>query len=326
MNEYDPEWAQQPVSEAITGLRFLRSFKLILPKSVHLSTMNGLRFGQLCHLEKISVFGACDKYHYLIVPEAAEAIANSPLLAHLEIDYPLGNPPPLDDFLVKRSPEMPLSFSRVAFGDVQYYFRVTPHLHALRSLELTNTSFYFDPLKCLPESRTLMTKIYQTLADEHILLSRIVVDNVFPAFLDYLSSYSGILTEISILNLYKPVPWEELDDLATRFYTSILPKLVGSLEILNISPMFICKWCFHPKAYSLFAQAKHLRSLNVTFVFAHSSVADPNLDYTLDDSVCDPYRFIGYVRYLTEGNPSSRCPPLCDSHLPSIFLPTSRSL
>ena len=248
--------------------------------------VNGLHLNQLCHLERISVSGTSSNYHSFVVAEAAEAIANSPLLAHLEINYTRGSAPrpPLDRFLAKQSPEMRLSFSHVAIADMGDYCRVEPHLHALQSLELV--SLADDCPESLMESRTLMAKIYNTLAHERILLSRIVIDDVFPAFLDYLSLYSGILTEIRILYLYKPVPWKELDELAVRFYASILPKHVDSLEIINISPMFTCKWCFHPREYSVFSQAKNLRSLNVSFAFTH---LDPNPDYTLDNTVRDPY-------------------------------------
>ena len=289
MNKHDPEWARQSVSDAISSLRFLRNLKLIFPESVYYLPMNGLHFDRLCNLENISVFGTCLDYRSLIVSEVADAIANSPLLAHLELDYPCGFSPPLDNFLAKRSPDMRLSLSHVVIADVRYFFRVKPHLHALRSLELTNTAPYSRPLKFLVERRTVMAKFYKTLAYERTFLSRIVIDDVFPTFLDYLSLYSGILTEISILYLYKPVPWEDLDQLAVRFYTSILPKHIDSLEILDISPMFTCKWCFHPKEYLLFSQAKHLRSLSVSFAFAHSANANAIMDHTLGDTVCGHY-------------------------------------
>ena len=157
-----------------------------------------------------------------------------------------------------------------------------------------------------------MTKIYKNLTDERIFLSRIVIDDVFPAFLDYLSSYSGILTEICIIGLYKPVPWEELDELAVRFYALILPKHISSLEILDISPMFTCKWCFHPKEHSLFSQAKRLRSLSISFPFADFSAANPNLpvNYALDDAVRDP---LSCISDSPKKNSSSRCLPLCNS-------------
>jgi len=290
MNKHDPEWARQSVSDAISNLRFLRNLKLIFPESVYYLPMNGLHLDRICNLENISVFGTCLDYHSLIVSEVAEAIAKSPLLAQLELDYPWGFSPPLDNFLEKRPPDMrSLSLSHVVIADVRYFFRVKPRLHALRSLELTNTAPSTRHLKFLVERRTVMTKFYKTLAHERTFLSRIVIDDVFPVFLDYLSLYSGILTEISILYLYKPVPWEDLDELAVRFYASILPKHIGSLEVLDISPMFTCKWCFHPKEYLLFSKAKHLRSLSVSFAFAHSANADPNLDHTLSDTVRDHY-------------------------------------
>ena len=191
MNEHDPDWARQIISDAITNLRFLRNLKLILPRSVYVLTMNGLHFDRLCHLEKISVSGSCSGYHSLIVSEVAEAIGNNPLLAHLEINYPWGDFPPLDNFLAKRSPETHPSFSHVAIADVRYYFGMMPQMYALRSLELTNTASYICSMTRFIESRTLMSEIYKALAHERILLSRIIIDDVFPAFLDYLSSYSG---------------------------------------------------------------------------------------------------------------------------------------
>ena len=290
MNEHDPHWARQSVSDALTSLRFLKNLKLILPGSVYNLTLNGLHLNWLIHLEKISVSGACDNYDSIIVSEVAGAIEKSLSLAHLEVHYPRDYPPPVENFLAKRSPEMHLRFSHVSIADMNYSFRVKPHLHALRSLELTNTAPYHRPLESLAESRGLMTEIYKSLADERILLSRIVIDDVFPVLLDYLSSYSGILTEISIICLYKPVPWKELDELAVRFYTFILPKHIGSLEILDISPMFTCEWCFNPKKQSLFSQARRLRSLSISFAFADLSVTNPNLpvDYALDDAVRGP--------------------------------------
>ena len=292
MNEHDPYWARQSVSDALTSLQFLRNLKVILPGSVYDLTMNGLHLNRLIHLEKIFVSGTCSDYDSIIVSEVAGAIEKSPSLAHLEVHYPRDDPPPVEGFLAKRSSEMHLRFSHVSIADMGYNFRVPvkPHLHALRSLELTNTAPYHNPLESLMESRALMAKIYKSLTDERILLTRIVIDDVFPTFLDYLSSYSGILTEIHIICLYKPVPWGELDELAARFYAFILPNHIDTLEILDISPMFTCEWCFHPKKYSLFSQAKCLRSLSISFAFADFSVANPNLpaDHTLDDVVRDP--------------------------------------
>ena len=313
MNEHDSYWARQSVSDALTSLRFLRNLKLILPGSVYNLTMNGLHLNRLIHLERISVSGTCDDYDSIIVSEVAGAIEKSPSLAHLEVHYPRDYPPPVQNFLAKRSPEMHLGFSHVSIADMSYNFRVMPHLHALRSLELTNTAPYLKPLESLMESRALMAKIYKSLTDEHILLSRIVIDDVFPAFLDYLGSYSGILTEISIICLYKPVPWRELDELAARLYAFILPKHIGSLEILDISPMFTCGWCFHPKEHSLFSQAKCLRSLSISFAFADFSVENPNLpvDYALDDAVRDP---LSGISDSLKKNLSSRYLPLCNSH------------
>jgi len=313
MNEHDPYWARQSVSDGLTSLRFLRSLKVILPGSVYDLTMNGLHLNQLIHLEKIFVSGTCSDYDSIIVSGVAGAIEKSQSLAHLEVHYPRDYPPPVEGFLAKRSSEIHLRFSHVSIADMSYKFRVKPHLHALRSLELTNTAPYRRPLESLMESRALMAKIYKSLTDERILLTRIVIDDVFPTFLDYLSSYSGILTEIRIICLYKPIPWGELDELAALFYTFILPNHIDSFEILDISPMFTCEWCFHPKEYSLFSKAKCLRSLSISFAFADSSVANPNLPV---DYAATPWMMLYVIPHLVcisdslKENPSSRYLPL----------------
>jgi hypothetical protein len=139
-----------------------------------------------------------------------------------------------------------------------------------------------------------LADIYKTLACERIFLSHIVIDDVFPEFLDYLSLYSGTLVELSILYLCKPTHWEELDALAEQFYGSVLPKHVKSLELLDIRPIFRCKWCFDLQNCSVFSQAKQLRFLNVSFPvsfpFTHSwpTLLNPDeYEYSVIDAVCN---------------------------------------
>jgi len=102
---------------------------------------------------------------------------------------------------------MLLHFSHVAVAGMELCLdhKMLPHLHALCSLKL---------IAIEPKIGRPLAEIYKTLACECIFLSHFVIDDVFPEFLDYLSLYSGILVELSILYLYKPIPWGELDDLA----------------------------------------------------------------------------------------------------------------
>ena len=80
---------------------------------------------------------------------------------------------------------------------MRYNFCVKTRLHDLCSLELTNTVLSCTrDLEYIAERRTMMTKFYKTLTHEHVHLNCVVIDDVLPIFLDYLSSYSGILKEI----------------------------------------------------------------------------------------------------------------------------------
>jgi hypothetical protein len=291
MHEHDVTWARQSITDAIVSLQFLRNLKLIFPKTVSWQLNTDLllvHLNQLSNLQKISIFGGGKS---VIVDGVAEVIAKSPLLTHFEVNYHswVLLPPP-QYFFAKRSPMMPLHFSHVAVTGMEFCLdhRLLPHLRSLRSLELINIA-PTNGIRLRP-----LADIYKTLAHEHIFLSHIVIDDVFPEFLDYLSLYSGTLVELSILYLCKPTPWEELDALAERFYGSVLPKHVESLELLKICPIFRCKWCFDLQDCSVLSQAKRLHSLNVSFPvsfpFTHSwpTLLDPDeYEYSLIDAVCD---------------------------------------
>ena len=225
-----------------------------------------------------------------------DTIVSRPFLRNLTLTFPGMVSWPMDvlylnqEFFAKLSPKMPLDFSHVAVARMGFYLdhSLLPHLRALRSLELIDIA----PVNGIPLRP--LAEIYKTLAHERIFLSHIVIDDVFPEFLDYLSSYSGILVELSILYLHKPTPWVELDDLAEQFYGSVLLKHVKSLELLNISPIFRCKWCFDPQDCSVLSQAKQLHSLSVSFPASlpstHSWSTLPNpydYEFGLDEAVCD---------------------------------------
>ncbi|KAM6502716.1 hypothetical protein JOM56_002693 [Amanita muscaria] len=276
MHKHDLAWARQSVTDAIVSLRSLRNLKLIFPCRGCWELpmiMDVLHINQLSNLQKISIFGECNNYQSLVVDRIAEAIAKSPFLTHFKVAYHSYDPPPLQDFFTKRSPKMPLHFSHVAVAGMAFCLdhRLLPHLRALRSLELISIG------------AKNVAEIYKTLARERIFLSHIVIDNVFPEFLDYLSLHAGILVELSILYLRRPTPRGELDALAERFYGYVLPKHVKSLELLNISPIFCCKWCFNPQHCSMFSQAKQLRSLSVSF--PESRIFGIQERNSLDDAV-----------------------------------------
>jgi hypothetical protein len=292
MDPRDPTWTRAFVCDAIINLPLLRDLQLIFPETSDLAAAKGLHFDHLCRLQRISISGACEDYQSLIIDGIAETIAKSPLLTHLEVDYPhwlYG--PPLQDFFSKLPPYMHLRLSYVAAGRTQFCLdkRMLPHFRALQSLELLNISQEDAPLQITGKRE--LTEIYMTLAREHIFLSRIVIDVVFPALLDYLDSYSGVLVDLRILHLdNKSIPWETLDALAERFYDSTLPKHIDSLEILDISPEFACRWCFDPQDCAVLSRSRRLSLLRVTFAPTKfwNTYPDPDeYEYGFDHAVRD---------------------------------------
>ena len=108
----------------------------------------------------------------------------------------------------------------------------------------------------------MVTDILAALHLEKIYLKQLVI-NTMPndAILDYLGSFSGL--EKLELSYFPSGSADESGALARRFYRSVLPKHVKSIQVLKIQPCYEGCWCYNPEHVSILSQCSKLRSLSV---------------------------------------------------------------
>ena len=105
--------------------------------------------------------------------------------------------------------------------------------------------------------------VYVDLARARLFCSRLIVYYVDSTLLDYLSQYSGILQELSLLLQ------NVSSGLAGRFWEAVLPEHAATLQVLNVCPEVVCPevgsgLCFSDQAIHAIMQCSRLRSLTLT--------------------------------------------------------------
>lgn len=172
-----------------------------------------------------------------------------------------------------------------------------PHLAYLTSLSLENIDDPFNPTSYSrrfgnddfaqkhPELMadrkrygSPLLDVWKALQTAGIHLEEIIIDTVPSAFLDYLSSYSGLST----LDL-GPGGFEDgesSDAMAIHFYNGRLETHAQSLEDLRIMAYFEGLWCYGPhnvRSISNLTNLKHLgMSVRSSELVGHDKIADPS--------------------------------------------------
>jgi hypothetical protein len=117
--------------------------------------------------------------------------------------------------------------------------------------------------------------------------------------LDYLHSYSGLES----LDLYHICSdgEEESNALSYRFFKSVLPKHIDSIQVLSIRPSYEGGWCYNADDISLLlAKCNQLRSLSVALASPPvKSPYDHNAHYT-DDTVSFHDHLTVFLGHFTE--------------------------
>jgi hypothetical protein len=279
----DPSWTQTTVIDALAGLSHLQDFRLTLSGAA----LPLLRLDRLSGLKKISLIGSCADYRSHIIGGISEAIAKSPKLVHLEVNtatfHTSRETPMLHDLFSKVPKSSPLRLTHLALhGMCAGVDSLTlPHLRSLIYLNLT--AIFAPPPTDDSESldgpqASTISEIYAMLKQEKIHLKQAVVSGplaVNDTILDYLHSYSG-LESLDLYHIYSDSE-EESNALSHRFFKSVLPKHVDSIQVLKIQPSYEGGWCYNADDISLLlARCNQLRSLSV-------ALASPPVKYA-----CDP--------------------------------------
>jgi hypothetical protein len=252
---------QIAVIDALTTLSHLQD--------LHLTFYDGppqplLPLARLSGLKTISLTGSWTSYCTDLIGELAETIAQSPGLVHLEVRTSTNTseePPTLHDLLSKVPQGRPLRLTHLVLSGVfvRMDSRTLPHLRSLAYLDLHRL-----PGSPFPDwgrtrgCKCTITEIYAALNREKVHLKQVVLHGlVDDAVLDYLDSYSG-LEVLELRTMYS-----KDDALGHRFYTSVLPKHVDSIQVLKIRPCYEGRWCCNVDDVSVLSQCNKLRSLTV---------------------------------------------------------------
>ena len=171
-------------------------------------------------------------------------ISNSPDLSHLVHRFNVYDPSICMPFS-KIPPATSLPLQHLAVRASQLDLNpIRRHLTDLNSFDLE----YFG----------LDDNVYLDLARARLFCNRLIVHSVHPALLNYLSQCSGTLQELSLLL------WRDSDELAARFWATVLPEHAGTLQVLNICSEAGGEWCLSDDAVHSIMQCSQLRSLTLT--------------------------------------------------------------
>ena len=107
-------------------------------------------------------------------------------------------------------------------------------------------------------------KIWSTLRSEKSHLQELATDDVQPALVEYLTSFSGLrrLRLIST-SLYRTPSWV-FNQLTIRFYGQGLENHISFLESLNVHVSYEGKWCFGSHCFSVIKKGTHLTFLELS--------------------------------------------------------------
>lgn len=274
----DTDWAKTIVMDSLASLPDLEEIRISLGGG----SASPLKLAQLKNMRKIRITGFCPEYRQSIIPGLRTLISNSPRLTHLDVDggsYRANtDTSTLHDLFDGLPCITPLALTHLNLRSwcVRLDSETLPHLAMLESLTINNNidtrkdgsiEELVDIARDELVERTgdycsTNDEIWDTLRREGIYLSEVSTDEVSEALLDYLASYSG-LKKVTLSFATSP-NMTSSDALAIRFYYNVLPKHVGSLSVLDISPIFEGKWCFGKHNIASVRQCTKLVSLKMS--------------------------------------------------------------
>ncbi|EDR02862.1 uncharacterized protein LACBIDRAFT_332053 [Laccaria bicolor S238N-H82] len=228
----DPEWATLLVLDALASLPVL--------EDLHLRVLWHLNFPvpfqRLSNLKKLTLNSCCNNRTSVIRTVAGLIGRNQPELTSLIIvdtSYG-GHALTLQDFLAETS-SVCLKITHLHLNGLLVKFDASAlrHLRSLISLTIADMG---------PES--LAQKIWSTLRSEKIHLQELVTDDVQPALVEYLTSFSGLRRLRLIWTSSYRTPLLVSNQLAIRFYEQGLDNHISFLESLQVRSSYEGKWCF----------------------------------------------------------------------------------
>jgi len=248
----DPEWAVLQVFDALASLPFLNDLYLHCWSAPDPS----LQLRWLPHLENLTL--TCASWlgdyhnHSTIIPIAKLIGWSQPKLTTLSIiaDHRHindQNAPNLNDFLSETSKSsMFLNVTHLSLKGLFVKLDATllPHLRSLISLTTEGIFSPRDQVSGNQGAGISPGSVWSVLRSEKIHLQEIFTDDVQPALIEYLTSFSGVRRlRLIRASSYCTLPLVS-DQLAIKFYERALQNHVHSLDSLEIDAYYEGCWCF----------------------------------------------------------------------------------
>lgn len=180
--------------------------------------------------------------------------------------------------------------------------RIIPHLMHLTSLDLSNViqprrhaklrrGRYRGPPQVIDPAvyknqRTVgstVDEIWGQLSQLGIWIEHITLSDVGPAFLEYLTCYSGLKSLSLRVRGFDTL--EESDALASPFFETSLPLHTGSLERLVIEAPYEGLWCFGDHNINVISSCKRLQHLRVSLKTESAKGVAMHTIKSIEDSV-----------------------------------------
>lgn len=276
-----------------------------------------LQLDSLRNITKIVITGYCINFLTTTVDPLTVAISNSPHLALLEFgpSYTNVHPvkvydlPTLHRLLKRHAVEAAVHLKELDIKGcwVRLDQKTLPHVKYLTSLTLINVMVDTsripedDPIR---EESSTHDEIWSTLNRAGIRLQNVSVDNVGMAFLQYISSYSG-LKKIQLVTENFP-HWRRRDSefAARRFYEECLLHHVESLEELDVQALYEGRWCLVDENVAVLRQCPRLRVLTGCIV----SGEDSNSNFVVGPIVCTQHQYRANGKHRNRSStPSLKC-------------------
>ena len=241
-------------------------------------------FHLFADLQEISIVGSNQEHHKGTLENLARMVSQSTQLNSItirsEFEFWTGKGLSLHQLFRYYPRDLPpLRLRRLVLNACQFRLDdiTIPHLKYLTSLSLTNLNIKYRsnsvPLQYsdgVNYDSGGIQEIWSVLIKADIWLEEITIDDIFPALLEYLASYSGL----RILNMTSRshLPDQKYSDhLATQFYAKPLANHVQSLRKLDIRAIHEGLWCVDNHNLPLIHQCVNLKHLGLSII---SSQAD----------------------------------------------------
>ena len=246
LDQSDPDWATLLVLDALASLPIL--------EDLHLGVLSPpdspVQFQRMSNLKKLTL--SSDSSDRVTITRTVAGLigCNQPDLMSLTIvddGYHVdGYTPTLQDFFAETSSSVCLKITHLNLTGLLVKFDASAlrHLRSLISLTIVDIFSTYDETAEYQGPEFLAQKIWSTLRSEKIHLQELVTDNVQPALVGYLTSFSGLRRLRLIWTSSHLIPPWMSNQHAIHFYEQGLENHISFLESLQVHSSYEGKWCF----------------------------------------------------------------------------------